>query len=209
MTKIKSIEKKQQLIYKALDFRVNSLCSKTFKIWHQKALLQRKLNIVDKKMTKLVLGFPFYILQRNSLNPNDAHLSHFPLSNPQLHYEYQAENIKSKLIKILRKKSLFNAWKNTAISKRIDFPYDFYTRHLLSTALRSFKLSLRSKLIEQRNSIKVDILRSKREERVKGRVFLAMLQNVFKRKKQRWMLQTVERFRRDVLLKKALKAWME
>ena len=192
-------------MFKALDFRYKKLYSKMFKTWHKKSQLQSKLARINKKLNKVILGFPFYILKSHCDHLTSSYLSDVSLQNQNLLYEYQADWVRNKLFKIIKWRNVFAAWKSVSFQNRIVAPFDYYNTKIWKKGFKAFRANLKQKLIKQRNKIKIEVYRSKKNDKLKGRMFLALLQNVFKTKKRHWKKQTADNFRTWNLLTKGFK----
>ena len=123
-------ENENQLMYKALEFRYKKLYSRMFRIWHQKSQLQWKLRRIDQKLNKVILGFPFYILKSHFDNADSFSTSKISIQDQNLYYEYQAELVRNRLLKIMKQKHVFNTWKRISFKNRVDFPYNYYNKKI-------------------------------------------------------------------------------
>jgi len=94
---------------------------------------------VEKKLTKVLLGFPFFILKHYTETIDDNSLIENHILNPNSYFEYQSEKVKLKLTEMFRRKQIFNSWRQTAISKRVDFPYSYNSNRLIEKAFKGFK----------------------------------------------------------------------
>lgn len=204
--KVKTHEKQQKMLYTALQFRANSLSRKTLRKWHQKYRLTKILPKMEKTVTKILLGFPFFCLKKYSEGIEDNSLVDSHFRNDNLHYEYQADQLRAKVVSIFKKKQLFDQWKEIALTKRLDFPYSYYNQRLAEKCLKGFMLVLRQKWVKQKYAIMVETFRQNADDRMKAKCFVKLCQNIFIQKKKQYMERVIQDFRKDVLVTKAFNA---
>lgn len=153
ITDAKNIEREKQLLYVALKFRANSLCKKTLKLWHRRSVLTQNLQKAEKIVTRTVLGFSFFCVKQYAESIEDSCLVESTQSVKDLYAEYQTDKLKNKLVTIFKKKQLFCQWKDIALSKRIDFPYNYYNQRLAEKCFKRFMYFLRQRWVKQKYQI--------------------------------------------------------
>lgn len=146
-TLVTQFEKEQNMVYAALKFRIVSLCRRTFRQWKLRASLSQNIGKIEQKLASATVGFSFFIIKTYSENIEDKNLELDCESHQNILIKYQADKIKNKLIGIFRKRSLFNSWKEISLTKRLDFPYNFYNNRLANRAFKAFILSLRRRWV--------------------------------------------------------------
>lgn len=201
-TLVSQFEKEQNMVYAALKFRVVSLSKRTFRQWKLRTGLSQNIGRIEQKLASATVGFGFFMIKTYSENmESDNH------NYQDILIKYQTDKIKRKLIGIFRKRSLFNSWKEISLSKRLDFPYNFYNNRLADRAFKAFILALRRRWVLQKNQIMCDTFIQSRNEKFKAQIFIRLYQNVLKSKKRRYTTTAINDFRQDVLLTKAFKAF--
>jgi hypothetical protein len=204
---ITEYEKEQCMIYEALKYRVVSLCKRTFRAWRLRANLSQNIGKIEHKLTSATIGLSFFMIKEHSENMEIKNFVSSHENHRNTLIKYQTEKIKKKIVGIFKKKYLFTAWKEISLTKRIDFPYNYYNHRLADRSFKAFILALRRRWVHQKNQIICDTVIESRDEKFKAQLFIRLYQNVLKSKKRRYTDTAIYDFRKDFLLTKAFKAF--
>ena len=123
------------------------------KIWKFKYRLSKIINKAESKLASAVLGFPLFLIRDYSEINYTNSIIDTNENSEYLHYQYKSEKLKYRLAKIFQKKFLFQNWKEIALSKRVDFPYNFYNMKLAKNAFKGFIIILKKRWVTQKNNI--------------------------------------------------------
>ncbi|CAI2386721.1 unnamed protein product [Moneuplotes crassus] len=201
-----SHERDQVMTYTALNFRISTLCSKAFRAWKMKINMMKVINKAERKIICATLGFPFFCIkdqsERNYMNI-DIDSSQ---SSEILQHQYESDKLKCRLAILFRKRSLMISWREVALSKRIDFPCDYYNLKTAKKAFGCFKVALKNRWIKQKNNILCEAYIERREEKIKMKVYIKLFQNVLASKRERYQEKVCDDFRKDFLITKAFKS---